>query len=87
MGLRGRLDEGRRVPKPNTRIPKPFVGLYCNFRSLAFLGLLGFLIRQLQIKFIATLLSAAKNRGSYRIGFTAFRHRNLREVQGLGFRV
>ena len=25
-----------------------FVVLYCNFRSLAFLGLLGFLIRQLK---------------------------------------
>ena len=36
------------------------VVLYCNFRSLAFLGLLGFLTRQLEIKFIATLLSAAK---------------------------
>ena len=34
--------------------------LYGNFRSLAFLGLLGFLRRQLKIKFIATLLSAAK---------------------------
>ena len=34
--------------------------LYCNFRSLGFLGLLGFLIRQLKIKFMATLLSAAK---------------------------
>ena len=34
--------------------------LYCNFRSLAFLVLLGFLTRQLKIKFIATLLSAAK---------------------------
>ena len=37
-----------------------FVVLYCNFTSLAFLGLLGFLRRQLKIKFIATLLSAAK---------------------------
>ena len=35
--------------------------LYCNFRSLAFLGLLGFLRRQLKTKFIATLLSAAKS--------------------------
>ena len=34
--------------------------LYCNFTSLAFLGLLGFLRRQLKIKFIATLLRAAK---------------------------
>ena len=34
--------------------------LYCNFTSLAFLGLLGFLRRQLNIKFIATLLRAAK---------------------------
>ena len=41
---------------------KGFVVLYCNFRSLAFLGLLGFLIRQLKIEFIATLLSAAKFR-------------------------
>ena len=37
-----------------------FVVLYYNFRSLAFLGLLGFLIRQLKMQFIATLLSAAK---------------------------
>ena len=37
-----------------------FVVLYCNFTSLAFLGLLGFLRRQLKVKFIATLLSAAK---------------------------
>ena len=40
-----------------------FVVLYCNFRSLAFLGLLGFLTvltRQQTISFIATLLSAAK---------------------------
>ena len=37
-----------------------FVVLYCNFTSLAFLGLLGFLIRQLKIQFIATLLRAAK---------------------------
>ena len=36
------------------------VVLYCNFRSLAFLGLLGFLTRQLKVKFIATLHSAAK---------------------------
>ena len=36
------------------------VVLYCDFRSLAFLGLFGFLIRQLKTKFIATLLSAAK---------------------------
>ena len=36
------------------------VVLYCNFRSLASLGLLGFLIRQLKVKFIAILLSAAK---------------------------
>ena len=34
--------------------------LYCNFTSLAFLGLLGFLRRQLKTKFIATLLRAAK---------------------------
>ena len=34
--------------------------LYCNFTSLAFLGLLGFLRRQLKLKFIATLLRAAK---------------------------
>ena len=34
--------------------------LYRNFRSLAFLGSLGFLIRQPKIEFIATLLSAAK---------------------------
>ena len=40
--------------------PLLFVVLYCNFTSLAFLGLLGFLIRQLKIKFIATLLRAAK---------------------------
>ena len=26
-----------------------FVVLYCNFRSLAFLGLLGFVIRQLKV--------------------------------------
>ena len=38
------------------------VVLYCNFRSLAFLGLLVFLARQIKIKFIATLLSAAKPR-------------------------
>ena len=38
-----------------------FVVLYCNFTSLAFLGLLGFLRRQLKIKFIATLLRAAKS--------------------------
>ena len=37
-----------------------FVVLCCNFRSLAFLGLLGFLKRQLNNKFIATLLSAHK---------------------------
>ena len=37
-----------------------FVVFYCNFRSLAFLGLLGFLIRQAKVQFIATLLSAAK---------------------------
>ena len=37
-----------------------FVVLHYNFRSLAFLGLLGFLRRQLKISFIATLLSAAK---------------------------
>ena len=37
-----------------------FVVLYCNFRSLAFLGLLGFLIRQLKVCFFTTLLSAAK---------------------------
>ena len=36
------------------------VVLYCNFRSLAFLVLLDFLIRQLKTKFVATLLSAAK---------------------------
>ena len=29
-----------------------FVVLYCNFRSLAFLGLLGFLIRQLKFSFL-----------------------------------
>ena len=34
--------------------------LYCNFTSLAFLGLLGFLRRQLKTRFIATLLRAAK---------------------------
>ena len=34
--------------------------LYRNFRSFAVLGLLGFWIKQLKIKFIATLLSAAK---------------------------
>ena len=41
-----------------------FVVLYCNFRSLPSLGLLGFLIRQLKVSFIATLLSAAKDRRS-----------------------
>ena len=35
--------------------------LYCNFRSLAFLGLLGFLIRQLKVQLFTTLLSAAKS--------------------------
>ena len=37
-----------------------FVVLYGNFISLAFLGLLGFLRRQLKTKFIAALLRAAK---------------------------
>ena len=37
-----------------------FVVLYCNFRSLPFLGLLGFFIRQLEVLFLAPLLSAAK---------------------------
>ena len=39
-----------------------FAVLYCNFRSLAFLGLLGFLIRQLKALFFTTLLSAAMRR-------------------------
>ena len=38
------------VDLPVALNPKPyFVVLYCNFRSLAFLGLLGFLIRQLKV--------------------------------------
>ena len=37
-----------------------FVVLYCNFTSLAFLGLLVLLRRQLKITFLATLLRAAK---------------------------
>ena len=37
-----------------------FVVLYFNFKSLAFLGLLGCLRRPLKIRFLATLLSAAK---------------------------
>ena len=46
------------------RLAEPYVSfvvLHCNFRSLAFLGLLGFLICQLKIEFLATLLSAAKS--------------------------
>ena len=38
------------------------VVLYCNFTSLAFLGLLGFLMGQLNVRFFTTLLSAAKLR-------------------------
>ena len=37
--------------------------LYCSFRTSAFLDLLGFLIRQLKLNCIATLLSAGKVRG------------------------
>ena len=37
--------------------------LYSNFRSIAFLSLLGFLIWQLKNKHIPTLLSAAKFTG------------------------
>ena len=50
----------RRLPHFSSYMGVFFVVLYCNFRSLAFLGFLGFLIRQLKIKFIATFLSAAK---------------------------
>ena len=46
--------------RPSTLLQLDSVVLYCNFRSFAFVGLLGFLIRQLKIKFIATRLSAAK---------------------------
>ena len=41
---------------------------YCNFGFLAFLGLLGFLTRQPSIKFIAALLSAAKQTGTGKEG-------------------
>ena len=37
-----------------------FAVLYCSFRSLAFWGLLGFLVRQLKFVCSATLLGAAK---------------------------
>ena len=37
-----------------------FKALYCNFRSLAFWGLLGSLIRQLNVYLISTLRSEAK---------------------------
>ena len=63
--------------------------LYCNFRSLAFWGLLGFLRRQLKLKLIATLLRAAKYnkilKGGFR-GWLGVRVRGL-GVEGLGFRV
>ena len=65
--MRGGRGEGRNrsgggAPAYVSDIPArgTFVVLYCNFRSLAFLGLLGSLVRQLKIGFIATLLSAAK---------------------------
>ena len=47
-----------------------FVVLCCKFTSLAFLGLLGFLgflKRQLKIKFIATLLRAPKSWGASQV--------------------
>ena len=52
---------GEPLHRPKSH-PPDSVMLYCNFRSLAFLGLLGFLIRQLKIKLLATLLSAAKQK-------------------------
>ena len=78
------------------------VVLDCNFRSLAFLGLLGFLIRQLKIKFIATLLSAAKLNSEIptRLALTPTLPEDARQIlvpwlptsqrettRGLGFRV
>ena len=54
--------------------------LYSNFTSLAIFGLLGFLRRQLKIKFIATLLRAAKKKGgdSSRVQSQL---RNVRQIQ------
>ena len=60
------------------------VVLYCNFRSLAFLGLFGFFIRQLKIQFIATLISAANSSSS---PSQAIPRICLCHSQGLGFRV
>ena len=66
VGVLRAADSSERSPKAknpkakNPKQPLTFVVLYCNFRSLTFLGLLGFLRGQLKIKFIATLLSAAK---------------------------
>ena len=50
-------------PKPQTlkpfKVATLFVVLYCNFGSLAFLGLLGFLIRQLKVYFFTIKCSQA----------------------------
>ena len=67
----GNLQKDRCVILPDTGLRRRveglgfrvyFVVLYCNFTSLAFLGLLGFLRRQLKTYFLATLLSSAKFR-------------------------
>ena len=45
--------------------PTRLCDAYCSFRYLGFWGLLGFLIRQLRISFMATLLSAAQKIAPY----------------------
>ena len=57
--LRGRVLSTCHVWGPKG-LGSGFVVLYCNFRSSAFLGLLGFLIRPLKVQVFTTLLSAAK---------------------------
>ena len=50
MGLTGAAVTEREVDHPKTyKPPEPFVVLYCNLRSLPFLGLLGLLVRQLKV--------------------------------------